>query len=426
MDVAGPTAVGGYQLDDDRGHGPHSEVWRAHRIDGDPREVAVKRARRAGVAPLGRLRAEAEILADLDLPNVVRVLDVVADGGDVAIVMELARGGSLDELLARQGRLPAGEVVAVVAPLALALGAGHRRGLLHGDIKPANILFGDRGEPLLADFGVARHVAPLRRRPGGQRRRTWTRSCSPRVGPIRPTTSTRSASSAYVALTGRLPHDGATDQEILDAAARGAHRPLLEVPDVPPLLAAAVEAALARDLAVRPPSAEYFAATLRAAVAPDSVVLPAAPSPGVVAAPRPPEAVVVTRSFGPQPVRPVLTPTPSSRRAGVIGLLAVAAVLAGAGVVAAKVDGNDGRAPGPSAAAVLDAGSREVCPDVDRIPLPAAGRELSADLAGNGCPVPIVWDGSVMQFRLAGDAAPRRYDFKVLGAGTRVGRAARR
>ena len=93
-------------------------MWRAHRIDGEPLEVAVKRARRDGVAPLGRLRAEAEILADLDLPNLVRVQDVVADGGDVAIVMELAAGGSLEALLARQGRLSAGQVVAVVAPLA--------------------------------------------------------------------------------------------------------------------------------------------------------------------------------------------------------------------------------------------------------------------------------------------------------------------
>ena len=49
------------------------------------------------------------------------------------------------------------------------------------------------------------------------------------------------------------------------------------------------------------------------------------------------------------------------------------------------------------------------------------GPKLRADLAGDGCPVPIVWDGSVMQFRLAGDRAARRYDFKFLGGGTRSG-----
>ena len=202
----------------------------------------------------------------------------------------------------------------------------------------------------------------------------------------------------------------------------GSHRPLLEVPDIPPLLAAAVEAALARDLAARPPTAEYFAATLRAAVSPDSVVLPVdSLSPRVAPAPLPPEPVVVTRSFGPQPVRPLPTAEPSRRRAAVIGALALAAVLVGVGVVTARLRDREGPSVAPSAAAVVEASRRADCPDVDRVPIPAAGRELSADLAGDGCPVQIVWDGSIMRFRLAGDVVARRYDFKLLGARTRSG-----
>ena len=63
MQGASPTVVGGYELDELVARGPASEVWRARRTDGGSGEVAVKRARRDGVAALGRLRAEAEVLS---------------------------------------------------------------------------------------------------------------------------------------------------------------------------------------------------------------------------------------------------------------------------------------------------------------------------------------------------------------------------
>ena len=353
---------------------PASEVWRAQPIEGGPLAVAVKRARRDGVAPLGRLRAEAEILAELDLPNVVRVLDVVADGGDVAIVMDLARGGSLDELLAgRDGSRPARwsrssrpwrwhSVPATGAGCSTATSSRPTSSSATGANRCST------------DFGVSRPAGPARgRRPGGQRRRTSTRSCSPRVGPIRPTTSTRSASLSYVALTGRLPHAGATVQEILDAAARGAHRPLLEVPDVPPLLAAAIEAALARDPAGAP-DAEYFAATLRAAVHPLRSCSPPRRPRGVAApssARRPsssPGASVPSRSDRPP------TPTPSPRRAGIIGALAVVAVLSRARASPPpRSMATTGSARGPSAAAVLDRVRRPRLPRGRTHPAPRSG-----------------------------------------------------
>ena len=105
----------------------------------------------------------------------------------------------------------AGEVVAVVAPLALALGAGHRRGVLHGDIKPSNILFGDRGEPLLADFGVSRPVAPVDGDLEGSAPYLDPQLLA--TGRADPTNDVYALGVvSYVALTGRLPHDGATDQ----------------------------------------------------------------------------------------------------------------------------------------------------------------------------------------------------------------------
>jgi serine/threonine protein kinase len=79
----------------------------------------------------------------------------------VALAMQFAPGGSLADLLAQRGRLAPGQVVAVAAPIAEALASAHRRGVVHGDVKPANVLFTSDGEPLLSDFGVARTLGQV-------------------------------------------------------------------------------------------------------------------------------------------------------------------------------------------------------------------------------------------------------------------------
>lgn len=148
--------VPGYVLHERIGQGADSEVFRAEAVGQRGRMVAVKRIRgRAEPGVLERLRREAEILAGLAHPGILRLLEVVPDGPGIALALAYAPGGSLAELASGQPRPPA-EVAAIGARLAGALGAIHGAGLVHGDVTPANVLFDAEGQPLLADFGTAR------------------------------------------------------------------------------------------------------------------------------------------------------------------------------------------------------------------------------------------------------------------------------
>lgn len=120
------------------------------------REVAVKvLARERGCDDRTRLRLarEARLLATLDHPSIVRVFDVAPDGE--YIVMERVRGESLAQRLRQHGRLPPEEVRRVGASLLAALATTHDAGIVHRDVKPANVLFDERGALTLVDFGIA-------------------------------------------------------------------------------------------------------------------------------------------------------------------------------------------------------------------------------------------------------------------------------
>ncbi|TAL15904.1 MAG: serine/threonine protein kinase, partial [Frankiales bacterium] len=131
------------------GFGATGEVWRAVEL-ATGETVALKRLREG--ADADALRREAALLAGLDTPYVVRLRAVVGS----VLVLDHAAGGSLAALLARRGALDPGEVVTIAAPLAQALAAAHARGLVHGDLTPANVLFTADGMPLLSDLGLAR------------------------------------------------------------------------------------------------------------------------------------------------------------------------------------------------------------------------------------------------------------------------------
>lgn len=383
--------AGAYVLDVELGRGAAGTVWRAHRDGPVAQTVAVKRLR-AGADPrdLERLRREATILTELDHPHIVRVLEVVADdngepgGGDegIALVMQYAPGGSLDDLLSQRGRLDPGEVVAVAAPIADALASAHRRGVLHGDVKPANVVFTSDGEPLLSDFGVARsfgrpatvdhdvagtaeYLAPERFDGADPDPRTDVYA----LGIV-----------CYRALLGRLPYEGSTPLAVVRVAERGEHAALGAAPGVPPELAAAVESAIARDPTARTATAAELGRALRSAVAPASVRLPGVPAPDGVGAPPGTAAGAGaapgsgTRTFGRRPPGPAGPTGPRRRRRWPV-TAAVLAVAAAVGLLAGPLDPGDddeGRAG-------------EDCPALRR---PEAGTDAQVvygDADGDGC-----------------------------------------
>ena len=152
------TGLHRYVMDGIIGAGGSATVWRAHPVNHPRRTVAIKRLRNDGRHRRDnrRLHAEADVLAELDHLHIVRIIEIVDDDDGPAIVMQYASGGTLADLLSTGRRLSPGELVAVAGPIASALAAAHDRGLVHGDVKPSNVLLTSEGQPLLADFGVDR------------------------------------------------------------------------------------------------------------------------------------------------------------------------------------------------------------------------------------------------------------------------------
>jgi serine/threonine-protein kinase len=156
---AGPAipAVPGYDVTAVLGYGGVGVVYRArHRALN--REVALKMllsGAYAGREELVRFRREAEAVAGLSHPNVVRVYDVGEHDGRPYFTMELADGGTLAQRLDGTP-LPAPRAAALVATIAGAVHAAHVGGIVHRDLKPGNILLRGDDSPAVADFGLAR------------------------------------------------------------------------------------------------------------------------------------------------------------------------------------------------------------------------------------------------------------------------------
>lgn len=151
----GRLVAGRYRLRARLGSGGMGTVWRA--VDEFlEREVAVKEVTAIGTSDPGfqRTLREARTSARLRHPGVVTVHDVVMEDGRPWLVMEMVDGHSLAEVVGRAGPLPAQRAVDLARQLLAALAATHRHGIVHRDVKPANVLLdGDR--VVLADFGIA-------------------------------------------------------------------------------------------------------------------------------------------------------------------------------------------------------------------------------------------------------------------------------
>ena len=155
-----------YKLIESLGQGGMGSVFRAERLHiGD--EVAVKLLHRDLVREkhaLERFRREARTAAMIRHPNVVSIHDF-NDGtgnGEAYIVMELVQGVSLGKLLRREGRMPARRAVHLMENICAGVGVAHRRGLLHRDLKPDNVIVmppshdGDEETAKVVDFGLAK------------------------------------------------------------------------------------------------------------------------------------------------------------------------------------------------------------------------------------------------------------------------------
>lgn len=268
----------GYELLDVIGQGSMGLVFRARQVGApdDAKWLAVKRVPVNGDTNLmARLSQEAKTLARLDHPNVVRIHEVVPDGAGMAIVMEYMIGGSVADALARMGRLTPGEVGLLAGEVADALAGAHALGLVHCDVKPSNVLLGAEGQAKLSDFGLARGMA---------RASLWGGAVLGTAEYLDPAVAEGGTPGplsdvyalgvmCYEAITGRLPYLGSTPLAVLRAADRGKPVPVVKVvPDVPVALAAAIEAAMARQPDRRPASAAEMAAAVRGALGSDANV----------------------------------------------------------------------------------------------------------------------------------------------------------
>jgi serine/threonine protein kinase len=153
------------------GAGGMGTVYKAHDLHLD-RYVALKLLRRelAGeVDHNAQLQQEARIAASVNHPNVVQIFSLGTDHGQFYVVMELIDHGSLDDLIESQGRLPEHQVLEVGIQIARGLRAALRKGLIHRDVKPANILFVDEQATKVGDFGLAAFATQHAQRPGTDR-----------------------------------------------------------------------------------------------------------------------------------------------------------------------------------------------------------------------------------------------------------------
>lgn len=160
MEMAGQR-IGQYKILRELGRGGMGVVFLAERTDGEfHKQVAIKLLPRgAEENEVQRFRRERQILADLEHPNIARLIDGGTLDGQPYVVMEFVEGRNLRELLEEQGALPLERVHAVAGQICAGLEAAHRRGVVHRDIKPENLIITEHdGEARakILDFGVAK------------------------------------------------------------------------------------------------------------------------------------------------------------------------------------------------------------------------------------------------------------------------------
>jgi serine/threonine-protein kinase len=261
-------AGGRYRVERPLGHGGMASVYLAHDDELD-RPVALKLLSQAvGGDPDFRKRflREAKLAARLTHPNLVAVYDAGEEDDTPYIVMECVDGEPLSELLARRGPLPAPEVVELALQACAGLQHAHDAGLVHRDVKPANLLVRNDDVLKIADFGIARAGESTRLTKQGTILGTaaYLAPEQARGAEVTPAADLYSLGAVlYEALTGKPPFAASNLLELARLQEEGTIRPPRDLePSVPRDVEAAVMRCLARDPAFRPPSAARLAQEL--------------------------------------------------------------------------------------------------------------------------------------------------------------------
>ena len=216
------TTVNGFKVLGRIGSGGFGVVYRVFDTNLE-RSVAIKmlppRIAKAGKGLLDRFLREARSAAKLSHPNIVTIHQICPYKDTFYIVMELVDGGALHEHLAQRRRFEPAEATRVIRAAAEGLGHAHRRGIIHRDIKPGNIMLTNDGQVKVSDFGLARDVLQGRDIVGPGHSLGTPRYMAPEQAlGEEPTASSdlySLAATYYALLTGRAPFDAPTERELM-------------------------------------------------------------------------------------------------------------------------------------------------------------------------------------------------------------------
>jgi eukaryotic-like serine/threonine-protein kinase len=263
-----PQKLGRYEIEGEIGEGAMGRVYRAF----DPlarRPVAIKTIKRellakeSGEEFVRRFRREVQAAGGLSHPGIVTVYDI----GDDFFVMELIEGETLQALIKSRGAMGLAEALRILAPVAGALDHAHRKGVIHRDVKPANIMVLRKGGVKIMDFGVARMEATVVTT-AGQILGSPSYMAPEQIasGEATPRSDVFAlAAVAYEMLTGRRAFDGANITTVIYRVMNEAPVPPRQLNDRLPLHHDDVFAkALAKDPVLRYASATEFVGALEA------------------------------------------------------------------------------------------------------------------------------------------------------------------
>jgi serine/threonine-protein kinase len=360
---------GGHRIEGVVGRGGMGVVYRVRhlRLDAPMALKLITDARADDPEFRARFEREARLAAQLRHPNVVRVFDAGEQDGVLYVTMDLIEGTDLRELIAREGRLEAPRATRILAQVASALDVAHARGLIHRDVKPANILV--EGPPggehaYLTDFGLTKHMT-------SDSAFTQTGALVGTLDYMAPEqirgTALGPQADVYAlacvlfhSLTGRQPFRRDSQPAVMTAH-------LFEPPPAPSSVVEGLprgfDAVIPRGMAKEPGERFQSAGELARAAADSARGAPAegAPAPTVSAAPAPTAAAASPPPTGPPPPSPPLAapaipsphapaaPAPRRSRRGLWAGLAVgAALLAVVAVVAIVLVASGGGEDGSS------------------------------------------------------------------------------